>query len=232
MSLVIFARYPWPGKVKSRLAASIGPQAAAEFYKVCAESIFHEAQKSKWPRCEVHFSCSEDLAVMQTWIQQAELDAACFPQIDDPDLGSRMLAALSSAQARGGAKVAIIGTDIPDICAPLLDAAFDALDGHQMVIGPAYDGGYYLLASLVIVKELFQDVTWSTSAVLKETLMQAFAAGITVAPGSSLPQLQDIDVCEDLQAWASGQTSLEAMPSKERAVTACVNRILYNTAAG
>lgn len=102
-------------------------------------------------------------------------------------------------------------------------------------------------------------MTWSTSAVLKETLMQAFAAGITVAPGSSLPQLQDIDVCEvrkglsqvhtwdvpkqfknesfsgvlqDLQAWASGQTSLEAMPSKERAVTACVNRILYNTAAG
>jgi rSAM/selenodomain-associated transferase 1 len=116
-------------------------------------------------------------------------------------LGERMHQAFAEAFATGAARVVIIGTDCPGLTPELLQAAFEALHRHDMVVGPADDGGYYLLGLRELQPALFANKNWSTATVLPDTLADAARLGLGVA---QLPVLHDVDSGSDLATWRNG----------------------------
>jgi rSAM/selenodomain-associated transferase 1 len=196
-AIIVFARLPIPGEVKTRLAASIGDVAAAGFYKSCAERLFHnlfELQQS----APLHIFCADGdhIAAMKEWIR---LPVAFHAQRGE-DLGDRMRNAFDDVFAMGAAKAVIVGTDIPELTARHVQQAFLMLDIHDVVIGPAHDGGYYLLA-MKRPLDLFSSMEWSTNAVASETRKRVLRGGFTLA---QLEELRDVDTAEDYHAFASG----------------------------
>ncbi len=125
-----------------------------------------------------------------------------------------MSGAFARAFARGAERVAIIGTDSPAVSRATAVEALDALSAADVVLGPAEDGGYYLLALRRPQPELFEGVAWSTSSVLADTVARARKAGLSVR---LLSPLRDIDTPEDLRAeWPRVRLLLEARPDLMR----------------
>ena len=114
------------------------------------------------------------------------------------DLGTKMQMAFSHAFASGAHAAIIIGTDCPGLTEALLQEAFAALATHEVVIGPAEDGGYYLLGMRELYTDLFLNKSWSTDSVLPHTLADADRLGLQV---KQLPVLRDVDDATDLAAW-------------------------------
>mmetsp|Transcript_7911 Transcript_7911/g.13691 ORF Transcript_7911/g.13691 Transcript_7911/m.13691 type:complete len:223 (-) Transcript_7911:307-975(-) len=200
-SLVVFARLPVPGKVKTRLAAGVGPERACDFYRACSEHIVRETGRCEGVRRVLFFSDERERAAVKQWMQDLDqsMEVECQAQV--PDLGERMSAALDDEILKGARKAVIIGTDIPDLHADLVQTALRALDTYDVVLGPAADGGFYLLGLKTAHPELFKGIVWSTDTVLETTFANAAAAGIRVAPVDILPTLRDIDTAEDLREW-------------------------------
>jgi len=198
----IFARLPVPGKVKSRLAAAIGPESAAEAYRWFAEHCFSETSRCPDTSVTLFNSVAEEVEACKGWLASVGLPhIQVAAQVESMDLGDRMAAAMASMLADGASKVVIIGTDIPDISTEILSAAFAALDNHEMILGPACDGGYYLIGVTKLPEGVLQGIEWSTSKVYRATEANAEKAGLRVAPDSTLPRLRDIDYIEDLVLW-------------------------------
>ena len=190
--LLIFARQPELGRVKTRLAQGIGAAAALAVYE---ELLAHtRAVAEAVP------------ATTTVWLSEAPRphlpDAwPYFPQQAQPpgDLGQRMQHAFAAAFAAGAARVVIVGTDCPGLTAGHLTAAFAYLAADaDLVLGPATDGGYYLLGMKKLCPEVFRQKTWSTDSVLADTLADAERLGLAV---QLLPPLRDVDTAEDLAAW-------------------------------
>eukprot|EP00850_Spirogloea_muscicola_P016016 SM000127S26632 [mRNA] locus=s127:184091:185264:- [translate_table: standard] len=140
-------------------------------------------------------------------------DLQLRPQVDAPDLGVRMLAALQEVFQGGASSAIVIGTDVPDLDEHIMMSAFSALEVHQVVFGPAEDGGYYLLGIRQPFDALFEGIPWSMPDVLQCSLVAAAGAGLSVAPLCTLPTLADIDTADDLRRWlAMRHTALAAMP--------------------
>ena len=206
VALIIFVRFPRSGVVKTRLAVTIGRQAATEFYRLCAEHILRESGRlsGKVDRL-VFYSDGTDRNEMQGWVGlQFQLNAQT-----GGDLGKRMEHAFHSVFRRGVRKAIILGTDVPDLSAGIIDDTISALDSCDIVIGPCQDGGYYLLGMKELHKELFTDVPWSTDKVLKRTLDTVKALGLTL---HQLPTLADIDTEEDLRRWFEANTTDKGHP--------------------
>jgi rSAM/selenodomain-associated transferase 1 len=150
---VLFARLPVPGKAKTRLAKDVGPDAAADLYRRMAERAFAAtACSSRAASRTLCFSEASEAEGIQRWVEaMGDTSLRLAPQCASPDLGERMRHALTRALERGGegggpcAKAIVVGTDVPDLSAAHVDAAAAALDDHDVVFGPAVDGGYYLL---------------------------------------------------------------------------------------
>lgn len=202
--LLIFAREPVLGRVKTRLAADIGPEAALATYRellaltaaaVAAAQVpatvwLAEAPTESTPG--VHASAARPEWPGLPWQVQPAADS----------LGARMAHAFAEAFAAGAGRVVIIGTDCPGLTADLLQQAFVQLATHDLVVGPADDGGYYLLGMKKLHASLFINKQWSTAAVLPATLADAEHLGLRVA---QLPTLADIDSGSDLAAWRAGR---------------------------
>ncbi|MEZ5681602.1 MAG: TIGR04282 family arsenosugar biosynthesis glycosyltransferase [Erythrobacter sp.] len=182
--LVIFARLPQPGQVKTRLIPALGEGGAARLYAKLLEHTMAEALASGL-EVELRVTGGEP-ARFRKWLGEGFAITAQ----GDGDLGKRM--------ARVAAPALIIGSDCPAISAPILRAAAGALDERPVVLGPATDGGYYLVGFREPVPYLFSDMEWSTSSVFADTLGRLAARGIGPA---ILPELSDIDTPEDLAAW-------------------------------
>jgi len=191
--LLIFARHPELGRVKTRLAATIGDEAALAVYR---ELLAHTR------------AATQNLAARKTvWLAEAPRSPAVAP---DPwsgyeqllqfpgDLGTKMQAAFSHAFARGAPAVLIIGTDCPGLTEALLRDAYAALATHDVVLGPTQDGGYYLLGMKELYEDLFLNKSWSTDLVRAHTLADADRLGLTLW---QLPVLRDVDDVDDLAAW-------------------------------
>ena len=205
-ALVVFVKHPAPGTVKTRLAAAVGPEAAASLYRALAERVL-EATTPRAGEYErlVFFDPPEALAEMRAWLPGVRLVAQSAG-----DLGARLTDATARAFARGASRVAAVGTDVPGLARDTVLAALDALDAADVAIGPTEDGGYYLLALPQPRPELFAGIAWSTSSVAAETRARAAAAGLVV---HELPVLRDVDTIESVRLeWPTLRPLLAARP--------------------
>ena len=193
--LLIFARVPALGRVKSRLAAGVGEPAALAIYRELL-AVTNAAVVAAGVPATVWLA---DTAGPTPTAAEAREWAAHRTQCQpDGDLGTRMAAAFAVAFAAGAGRVAIIGTDCPGLRDTHLNQAFALLETNDLVLGPATDGGYYLLGLRQPRPELFQDKAWSTDSVLADTLADAGRLGLRVA---FLPTLRDVDDAADLAVW-------------------------------
>jgi rSAM/selenodomain-associated transferase 2/rSAM/selenodomain-associated transferase 1 len=191
-TLLVFARAPVPGRVKTRLAAGIGETGALQVYRALGRQVLDQVRDGPW-RTVVCHDPPEAAAQMEGWLGTRGIDFA--PQ-SAGDLGARMEQALATALV-GGGRACLIGTDAPGVDRGLVDAAFRALDAADVVYGPALDGGYYLVALASPAPTLFRDIPWSTGDVLARSLDRAREAGLRV---HLLDPLRDVDTHEDLAA--------------------------------
>lgn len=182
--IVIFARWPEPGMVKTRLALEIGDEAAARIYRRLLDHTLNSARASGVP-VELRVTGAEP----ERFAAELGRDLLIADQ-GHGDLGERL--------ARVDTPALIIGSDLPGLTPDLLRAAAAALASREVVIGPARDGGYWLIGLSKAAPWLFTDMAWSTPAVLPETLARLDARGIAPV---LLPELADIDEPEDLASW-------------------------------
>lgn len=201
--ILIFVRAPEPGRVKTRLAAEIGAAAALRVYRRLAEHAVQEALAVGSAAVRVHFTPGDAGDVVRGWLGAGP---DYLPQAASGDLGARMRAAFEEAFAAGYRRVVVIGSDLPGLSAELLRRAIGLLDGHRVVVGPAADGGYYLLGMTERVGALFEGVPWSTDQVLARTL--EILRSMEIAP-ALLPRLRDVDTVHDLppgwREWAASE---------------------------
>lgn len=186
-ALCILVKNPIPGRTKTRLAASVGNARALRMY----------GQLMDWTRDQALDLAGTDRYLLYSErVAEDRWPAEQFTKGTQrgPGLGERMQAALGDALDRGHGRACIIGSDCPGVTTELLTEAFDRLDDHDLVIGPARDGGYYLLGMCQLHPSLFEDMAWSTERVLPETLARAAALGLRV---HRLPVLSDVDYLED-----------------------------------
>jgi rSAM/selenodomain-associated transferase 1 len=202
--LILFARYPEPGTAKTRLIPALGAEGAAALYREMTEHTLNQVQqwvdlpsegqmKSANSQVEVRFTGGTQ-AMMQDWLGPNWTYVAQ----GTGDLGDRLMRSLQAACEIGATRIVIIGTDCPELDADLLHQAFALLTQHDLVLGPALDGGYYLIGVRQFWPELFQHIAWSTAAVLQQTLAIGQQLGLQIA---LLPQRSDVDYPDDLAIW-------------------------------
>jgi rSAM/selenodomain-associated transferase 2/rSAM/selenodomain-associated transferase 1 len=195
-SLIIFTRYPEPGKVKTRVIPALGQEGAASLQKAMIEHTLRWAKSlsQKMPDLvEVRFE-GGSRRLMKEWLGAG---LSYVPQ-GEGDMGERMAQAFQENFQRKKGKVVLVGTDIPQLTAFHVRIAFKALKRHEMVIGPSVDGGYYLIGLKEMVPELFKSISWGTATVYEDTMEKAEKLGLSV---KSLEPLQDVDIPEDLPVW-------------------------------
>ncbi len=193
--LIIFGRYPVPGRTKTRLIPALGPVGAAELQRDMTEKILEVALAAGIAPVRFCYSGGASRQVRR-WIGRPGL---LIERQTGADLGRRMHHAIASAFRQGSRQVVLMGTDVPSVAADHLKAAFDALQHNHMVVGPSRDGGYWLIGLRRPV-DLFADIAWGTHRVLAQTL----EAGRRLELRSTqLPPLQDIDRVDDLSALPS-----------------------------
>ncbi|MEQ9624941.1 TIGR04282 family arsenosugar biosynthesis glycosyltransferase [Coleofasciculus chthonoplastes] len=192
-SLIIFTRYPEPGKTKTRMIPALGEKGAAKLQRQMTENTLAKAKKLQAfhpVSVEIHFAGGNQ-QLMQAWLGADVI----YYQQSEGDLGKRMASAFEKSFAAGMTGVVIIGTDCPDLNPQIMAEAFKFLETQDLVLGPAQDGGYYLIGLRRLIPELFVGIHWGTSQVRQQTVEIADNLGLAIA---SLPILHDIDRPEDL----------------------------------
>tara|TARA_R100001143_G_C3361215_1_gene136154 strand:- start:9192 stop:9800 length:609 start_codon:yes stop_codon:yes gene_type:complete len=187
--LLIFIKNPELGKVKTRLAKSIGEVKALQVYKELLKKTITVAERTEARRQVWYSSYIDDLDGISTDKFEKYLQSGS-------NLGERMSNSFQQAFEEGVDQVAIIGSDCPSLNEGIIENAFDQLQKHDLVIGPSEDGGYYLLAMNRFYEALFEDIEWSTESVLESTIQKAKKEELKVF---QLPVLNDIDNIEDLK---------------------------------
>jgi uncharacterized protein len=188
--LIIFTRYPEPGKTKTRLIPALGELGAAQLHRRMAEHTMAQARALSCAIEVWYVGGSEEL--MQDWLGTD----LWYREQPSGDLGDRMCAAFRSAFDQGYQTAMVVGTDCPGITTAILAQGFAELQSQVVAIGPAIDGGYYLIGLQRLVPELFQKIPWSTATVFSETLVIVDRLQLSTY---LLPSLPDIDLPADLQ---------------------------------
>jgi uncharacterized protein len=192
---MVFVRNPEPGKVKTRLARTYGDPFAAELYGYFVEDLLEALERDSY-RLEIMFTpAGKEREIRQRFGGRFSY----FPQAGE-GLGERMEMAFRSCFAKGFATAVLIGSDCPDLTAEVVEQAFQALeDGHDALLGPAFDGGYYLIGfrSATFDPAVFREMPWGESTVFDKTLNRLQAPGYRI---SLAPAWHDIDTEEDLTA--------------------------------
>jgi uncharacterized protein len=192
-ALLIFVKLPIAGKVKTRLAKDIGNKQAALFYAAFVEDLLARVNKSKIETL-IFFDPDESTPDYNKWLG----DRRITPQ-RGKDLGERMLNAFKDAFTLGYEKCVLTGSDLPDLSTSTIKKGLFSLDEYPVCIGPAKDGGYYLIGfqAETLTDIPFTNICWSTPHVFEET-MQKFES-VKLEP-YVLPEHSDIDTLEDLMS--------------------------------
>ncbi len=188
-ALIILVRNPKLGSVKTRLAADIGDERALTVYKALLEHTRSITQKVQSVR----------LVFYTDFINENDIwdGGACTKFLQTgSDFGERMLQTFEIA-LKDHQQAVIIGSDCYELTSEIINEAFNQLENFDVILGPAKDGGYYLLGLKQIYRELFKNKQWSTNTVLPDTLADVNRLGLTYF---LLPTLSDIDVLEDLKS--------------------------------
>jgi uncharacterized protein len=191
-ALIVFQKNAVLGKVKSRLAATIGEEKALEIYQSLIRHTYSQLSNLQDLDIAVFFSDFVEESIEMDFIPNFKVT-----QVGE-DLGEKMADAFQFLFQKGYRKVIIIGTDCPEITVEVISEAFLILNEKEVCIGPALDGGYYLLGMCRMNEFLFQNIAWSTSEVASKTMellkKHQMSYGL-------LKTLRDIDTEEDLHAF-------------------------------
>jgi rSAM/selenodomain-associated transferase 1 len=187
--LILFVKAPRAGEVKTRLARVLGPESACEAYKALVGRLLRNLKAVA--NVELCHSPDDAAGEIAMWLRPGW---RCRPQ-GGGDLGERLHRAFERAFSDGARRVAVIGSDCPDVTPSDIQEAFARLDAFDVVLGPATDGGYWLIALNRAHPELFTQISWSTEKVLSETLRGVRSAGLNV---HLLSERSDVD---DEPAW-------------------------------
>ncbi|TDD95546.1 TIGR04282 family arsenosugar biosynthesis glycosyltransferase [Flavobacterium cellulosilyticum] len=185
--LIIFTRNPQLGKVKTRLAKTIGNEKALEVYK---DLLFHTMTETQNLVCDKFVFYDEDIDINDIWSGALYEKRMQF----GADLGAKMHNAFQTLFDLGYQNCIIVGSDLFDLRANHINEAFHKLERNDVVIGPAEDGGYYLLGLKKVIPSIFENKNWGTSTVLSSTLKDLVNHKIEFTE-----TLNDIDTFEDLE---------------------------------
>jgi rSAM/selenodomain-associated transferase 2/rSAM/selenodomain-associated transferase 1 len=208
MRLILFTRYPEPGRAKTRLISALGEEGAAELHHWMTVRTLAQARRflaQKAVSSEVRFDGGTQ-TLMREWLGP---DLAYQPQ-GEGDLGRRMARAFEEAFTAGIQEVVIVGTDCPGLTARDMEVAFNEVQCKDLVLGPAADGGYYLIGlgreiASEAIPQLFSGIAWGTGEVLSKTMKVAEGLGLSVA---LLEPLADVDRPEDLSLWEEKEAGI------------------------
>jgi len=186
-ALIVFTRNPELGKCKTRLAATIGDKSALDVYRFLLD---HTVKITSPLSADVYVYYSEKIREIDIW------DTSIFrkKQQQGLDLGAKMQHAFTEVFGMGYQKAIIIGSDMYDINTQDLEDAFLTLEHNNFVVGPAQDGGYYLLGMKQLKTSLFKNKKWGTTTVLSDTLQN-----LTLEKVSILPEKNDVDYFDDIR---------------------------------
>ncbi|HJT22082.1 MAG TPA: TIGR04282 family arsenosugar biosynthesis glycosyltransferase [Nitrospira sp.] len=198
-ALVIFAKAPISGQVKTRLCPPLSPDEAATLHGSLVLDALERTKRAvmalKLP-LDRHLACAPSSTLAFFKIMEARQDVSLIDQSGD-DLGERMHRAFEAMFERGYKRVLIVGTDVPALPLDYYAQALALLDQHDVVFGPALDGGYYLVGLTRPAAGLFNDIPWSTDRVLSLSRERADDLGFKTA---LLPEWRDVDTIDDLRA--------------------------------
>jgi len=186
--LMIFVKNPELGKVKTRLAQSIGDEKALAVYNNLLNKTGKVSSTVRSDKAVFYSEFVDDDDFWNNYLYQKYIQ-------EGDDLGDKMKNAFSLAFERGYNQVVIIGSDCPELTTAIIEQAFESLDEKDVTIGPALDGGYYLLGMSQLHKELFLNKQWSSENVLLDTLLDLKAKNISY---ELLETLSDVDYEADL----------------------------------
>jgi rSAM/selenodomain-associated transferase 1 len=195
--LLIFTRNPELGKAKTRLAKSVGDETALEIYKFLLDKTKEVTQNISCDKAVYYSVKVRDNDIWDTNIYQKH-------QQKGEDLGIRMQNAFKNSFDAGYEKVMIVGSDLFDLTPNHINQAFDKLNTNDVLIGPAEDGGYYLLGMKKLQPNIFQNKEWGTSTVRKDTLNDLQKVTVHL-----LDELNDVDVIEDIENHEAFQQFLK-----------------------
>lgn len=214
-ALVIFAKAPIPGQVKTRLSPALTEDEAAtlhgSFVLDTLERTKAAAGKFKLP-IDRFLACAPSSSHVFFRIMEARHGVTLLDQQGD-DLGARMHQAFAGLFAQGYQRVCLVGTDVPSLPLTHYRDAVEALTRHDLVIGPASDGGYYLIGLTQPCPDLFTDIPWSTDRVMALTQHKAVEAGLKVV---LLPTWSDVDTIDDLHTLIDESAADKKRPKQER----------------
>ncbi len=199
-TVIVFIKAPVRGQVKSRLAASLGDERTLELYKLFVADIIETAKAAGFPLTICVYP-PDAVTAVTSWLGT---DSRVHPQQGE-DLGERMENAFARTFAAGIERAVLVGSDILDISPQLLREALASLDANDFVIGPAVDGGYYLVGfrRRTFLPRLFHNIPWGTGTVFDETMAVVREAGLTV---HLLRPWHDIDTIDDLKSLVERST--------------------------
>jgi hypothetical protein len=205
-ALLFFARYPQAGRVKTRLAATLGKEAACEAYRAMAEDSLEGLAASGLP-VTVFYDPPGKQEEMRAWLGEAY----AYHVQSGPDLGARMARAVEEVLALGADRAVLTGSDCPELGPKLVRAALDALDEAGCALAPSGDGGYTLIgfSRTAFAPEVFRGVEWGGASVLEASLAILKRRGVRTR---LLPELRDMDVQADLLELARRRTGGSAAP--------------------
>jgi rSAM/selenodomain-associated transferase 1 len=192
-ALIIFAKAPIPGKVKTRLCPPLTDEEAATLH---GSLVLDVLERTQLPSMDRFMACAPSAEHVFFKILEERHGVRLLTQ-SGGDLGNRMQQALRAVLNSGYRRALLIGTDVPAISRSLLSQAMDLLGSHDVVLGPAADGGYYLIGLSRLIPELFVDMPWSSDRVC--TLTEEKARGLGLMTGL-LPRQRDLDTVQDLLA--------------------------------
>ena len=191
-AIIIFVRNPEMGKVKTRLAATVGAAAALHVYK---KLLQHTLQQTKLADADKFVFYANNITANDIWQEAAYIKL----QQQQGNLGAKMEAAFNVIFSKGYSRVLIIGSDCPHLNPQHVTEAFRQLQQNDVAIGPATDGGYYLLGMKRLYAPLFENIEWSPSNVYKSTLEKIGSLGLH---SQSLEALTDVDEEKDVpEEW-------------------------------
>ncbi len=199
MRLIVFTRYPEAGRVKTRLIPALGEKEAEVLHRKMVKLTLSQA-RAFGGEVEVHFSGGSH-QLMKGWLGE-ELH---YRKQKGTTLGERLYNAVVEAFAENNNKVVVIGTDCPGLTTGHIEQAFKLLDRSDLILGPAFDGGYYLIGLTKVVKELFSGIKWGSDLVYRQTIEAAAQANLRIA---ELEKLADIDYPSDLPLLAEIKNNL------------------------